>query len=308
VKVLITSNSFGKYSDDAEKLLADNNFEIIKNKYHRMMNEGEFIEEIKDVDGVILSTESLNKNVIDHAKKLKIVSRYGVGIDNIDTEYLKEKGIELRTAKNCNNVAVAEYAVGLIINIVRKISAANRSVRNNKWSKEVGIDVNNSTVGIIGLGSIGREVAKRLSNFGCKLISYDLFYDDEFCNRYKIHKVSLDTLLKESHIITLHLPSLNSDKPLLSKREFELMKEGVVIINTARADLIDTEEVLANLEKGKIFGYAFDVHKDEPNIDLRFAKYDNVVMTPHNAAVSKGAVDKMSYVSAKNIIDFFNGK
>lgn len=304
MKVLVTSNSFGKYSKDPLNKLIDAGFDVIFNPYHRMMSEEEFINEVKDVDAVILSTEVMNKNVIDHAKKLKMISRYGVGLDTIDITYCKEKNIHVTTTKNANSNAVAEYAIALMFAAMRGVCISASYAKQNVWKKVTGIDITGKTIGIIGLGSIGKEVAKKLSSFDTTILAYDVYYDEGFIHTYNIHKASLEDIILQSDIITLHAPA-SDHNAIISYDEVEKMKENVVLINTARSSLIDTDAMLHYLDNGKIYAVALDVHPEEPNFDKRFLKYDNVILTPHNAAISKEATDKTSMMAVDHIISYF---
>lgn len=304
MKVLITSNSFGSYSKEPQKLLENNGFEIVRNPYGRVMNEDEFSKTVEDADAIILSTDKLTRKVIDNARKLKIVARYGTGLDNVDTDYLKKKNIILTTAAGCNSSAVADYTIGLMIDVSRSISLLNSFSKKGQWKKKTGTDLWKSKVGIIGLGAVGKGVAQRLKGFECEIYGYDKYFDEKFCEVNKIKKASLETIYRECDFITLHIPALPQNNHLISKRELEMMKPNVVLINTARASLINDDDLFEALKRGIIFGAALDVHPNEPVIDSRFAELDNVVLTSHCAAVSIKAVNQMSLKVAKDIVDF----
>jgi len=305
MKVLITSNSFDKYSNVGTEILSDAGFKIIRNKYGRVMTETEFIEELDGADAVILSTEVLNEKVLKTDPNLQVVSRYGVGVDNIDIDYLKKHNIVLERAINCNNQAVADYTVGLIINCCRGIVQSAMAMRNNEWKKWTGIDVCGKTVGIIGLGSIGKEVAKRLSGFGCHLIAFDFFYDDSFCKKWNITKVTLNEIYQQSDIITLHVPANTDGTPLIDAQAISSFKDGVILINTARRSLVDEAFLLKALKNGKVRGYASDAPLSLNDVTEEMNYLDNVIITPHNAAVTFEASQKMSRVSAENVVKYF---
>lgn len=302
MKVLITSNSFGKFSQEPKKCLLNAGFEVVENHYGRMLTEAELLSEIADADAIIVSTEQLNKAVIDHAPKLKVVSRYGVGTDNIDKAYCQQKGITVTITQNANTNAVAEYTVALMLAASRKICSADHFAKQQIWTKFTGLDLYGKTVGLVGLGAIGREVAKKISAFGVNILAYDLFYHDDFVKQYGIEKVSLDELLKRSDVVSLHIPATQAH-PLLNQREFELMKQDVVLVNTARASLINIDALIHNLQCKKIFSVALDVHENEPAFDRCLTLFDNVILTPHNAAVSREAVDKMSMLAVQNVLN-----
>lgn len=304
MKVLVTSNSFGKYSQAPKEKLEKNGFEVVLNPYHRMMDEEEFIGALDGVDAVILSTEKVTKKVIDASPNLKMISRYGVGLDNIDLDYCKEKNIPVTVTRGGNSNAVAEFAVTLILAASKGIGSSSYYAKNGTWKKFNGLDLEGKTVGVIGLGAIGKTVVKRLRGFDVKVLGYDLYYDEEFMQDQNVQKATIQDILKNADVITLHAPA-TSDKPLLGEEEFEAMKDGVVIVNTARASLIDYDALLKYLNSGKVFAAGLDVHENEPEYDSRFAKYDNVILTPHNAAITKEATDKSSMMAVDNILDYF---
>lgn len=307
MKVLITANSFGKYSSKPKEMLERVGFEVVFNPYHRMMTEDEFKNEIKDADAIILSTERLNKSVIDSAEKLKVVSRYGVGLDNVDLAYCKEKDITVTITKNANNNAVAEFAISLMFASLKGICASNTYAKQNTWRKIEGRELTGKTVGIIGLGSIGREVAKKIKSFDVSVLAFDTYYDESFMSQYDIKRETLENLIEYSDIITLHIPAFD-ERPLISEKEFSLMKKDVILINTARASLIDNNALIKNLEEEKLFAVALDVHPNEPQFDERLLEFENVILTPHNAAISREAIYKTSMTAVENLIKSFNDR
>lgn len=304
MKVLVTSNSFGRYSQEPIKKLENAGFEVIRNKYNRMMDEEEFIKELNDVDAVILSTENVNKKVIDSSPKLKMISRYGVGLDNIDLEYCKEKGIPVTVTKGGNSNAVAEFAVTLILAASKGVGSSSYYSKNGIWKKFNGLDLEGKTLGVIGLGAIGKTVVKRLRGFDLNVLAYDVYYDEEFVQKYNIKKASIDEIVENADVITLHAPSID-DKPLIGKEEFGKMKKGMVLVNTARASLIDYNELMKSLDNKTVFAAGLDVHEHEPEYNEKLEEYDNVILTPHNAAITKEATDKASMMAVDHILEFF---
>lgn len=304
MKVLVTSNSFGRYSQEPIKKLENAGFEVIRNKYNRMMDEEEFIKELNDVDAVILSTENVNKKVIDSSPKLKMISRYGVGLDNIDLEYCKEKGIPVTVTKGGNSNAVAEFAVTLILAASKGVGSSSYYAKNGIWKKFNGLDLEGKTLGVIGLGAIGKTVVKRLRGFDLNVLAYDVYYDEEFVQKYNIKKASIDEIVENADVITLHAPSID-DKPLIGKEEFGKMKKGMVLVNTARASLIDYNELMKSLDNKTVFAAGLDVHEHEPEYNEKLEEYDNVILTPHNAAITKEATDKASMMAVDHILEFF---
>lgn len=306
MKILITSKSFSTVSKQAYEMLEEAGFTLIPNPKGRLLNEDEMLEYCKDVDAIILGTEVMNKKIIDNAKNLKVIARYGVGVDKIDTGYLKEKGIPLLLATGANTESVADHTVGLMLSIAHNIALSDRNIRKGLWKKPVAKDLYESTVGIVGLGAIGRGVARRVKGFNCRILAFDKFYDEDFVDAYGIEKVSLDTLFVQSDFITLHIPALEEFTPLINEETFSRIKEDAVIVNTARAKLIDKESLYSALYNGRLYGYGSDVHYVEPGFDNNLILYENTTLTPHIAASSQGAINQMSMISAQNILNFFS--
>ena len=305
MKILITSNSFGKFDETPKKKMEDLGWELIPNRYHKILGEQEMMQEVQDIDGIILGSDTVNKNVLDNANKLKIISRYGVGIDNIDLEECKRKNIEVTVTKNCNTEAVADYAIGLMLSVLRHICNVNNSLNSGVWKKETGMDLCHKKVGVIGLGSIGRQVIKRLKGFDCKILGYDLYLDEEYCRENDIEVMTPEEIYKDADIITLHTPGNSDGSPMIGEHELAMMSEQTVIINTARASLVDEEAIIKALKAKAIYGYGTDVFQGEPMMNEGFKGLDNVVLSPHNAAVSKEAVNKMSNLAVDNLIAYF---
>lgn len=305
MKVLITSNSFGKFDNGPKQKMLDLGWEVVGNRYHHIMNEEEMIGEVPGVDAIILGSDCLNKNVLDHADKLKIISRYGVGLDNVDLEEAKQRGIEVTITRNCNTEAVADYTIALMLDTLRHVSQVDRDLRAGNWKKETGLDLCHKTVGVIGLGAIGRQVVKRLHGFDCKILGFDLYPNEAFCKENNVELLPVEEILKQADVITLHIPANEDGSPVISKEELDLMKSTAVLINSARAALVDQDAVIEALKTGKIYGYGTDVFKEEPHMDPEFAELNNAVLSPHNAAVSVEAVNKMTALSVQHILDYF---
>ena len=177
MKVLITSNSFGKFDPRPREFMEALGWEVTGNRYHHIMNEEEMMGEVPGVDAIILESDTVSKKVLEKADHLKIISRYGVGIDNIDLEEAKKRNIEVTITRNCNTEAVADYALGLILAVTRHICNVDANLKKGVWKKETGLNLCHKTVGVIGLGSIGRQVVKRLKGFDCRILGYDKFPD-----------------------------------------------------------------------------------------------------------------------------------
>lgn len=312
MKVLITSNSFGKFDPKPKAFMESLGWEVVGNRYHHIMNEEEMMGEVAGVDAIILGSDIVSKKVLDKADSLKIISRYGVGIDNIDLEECEKRGIKVTVTRNCNTEAVADYTVGLMLATTRHICNVDKNLKAGVWQKETGLDLCHKTVGVVGLGAIGRQVIKRLKGFDCKILGYDKLLDENYCKENDITVMEPEEIFKQADVITLHVPGNPDGTPMIGEKELASMNENTILINTARGSLIDEKALIEALKGHKIYGYGTDVPSGEADeieaIKKRFEGLDNVVLSPHTAAVTVEAVNKMTNIAVDHILEFFDVK
>lgn len=312
MKVLITSNSFGKFDPKPKAFMESLGWEVVGNRYHHIMNEEEMMGEVASVDAIILGSDIVSKKVLDKADSLKIISRYGVGIDNIDLEECEKRGIKVTVTRNCNTEAVADYTVGLMLATTRHICNVDKNLKAGVWQKETGLDLCHKTVGVVGLGAIGRQVIKRLKGFDCKILGYDKLLDENYCKENDITVMEPEEIFKQADVITLHVPGNPDGTPMIGEKELASMNENTILINTARGSLIDEKALIEALKGHKIYGYGTDVPSGEADeieaIKKRFEGLDNVVLSPHTAAVTVEAVNKMTNIAVDHILEFFDVK
>ncbi len=304
-KVLITPRSFGKNSKEPFRSLEESGFEIVMNPFNRIMTQGEMASIISAYDAVILGVDPMNKSVLEKATKLKVISRYGVGLDNIDLEYAKELGIAVYRTVGANSNAVADYAFGLMLNVVRKINYIDKECRRGNWNKITTSEMWSKTIGIVGLGTIGKGMAKRAAGFNMKVLAYDTYKDEAYAKENNIEFVDLNTLLKSSDFISLHLPLMEETKNLISFDEFAMMKSNAVIVNTARGAVINEDALYTALKTRTILGAGIDVFDQEPPENKEIVELDNIVIGSHCAASSVEAIDNMSIFSVENLVNHF---
>jgi D-3-phosphoglycerate dehydrogenase len=255
------------------------------------MTPEELTSTIPSFDAMIVrSATKVRKPIIDSAENLKVIIRGGVGIDNIDYEYARSKGIQVRNTPSASSPSVAEMAIGHMFSVYRNIASANwRMQKGDKFKvikkESQGKELANKILGIIGIGRIGHELAKRALGLGMTVISYDAYIDDPGMPNVKM--VSMDELLTNSDIISLHVPSM--DKPVIGKEEIGKMKEGVVIINTSRGGSVDEDALLAALNSEKVLGAGIDVFIGEPEPKPELINHPKVTVTPHLGASTKEA-------------------
>jgi len=247
------------------------------------------------------------QEVFEAAESLKVIGVHGVGVDHIDLDFAKKRGIKIVNTPAALTDTVAEFTLGLMFSLLRKIPMADAAVRRGKWNKKfndlVGADLTGKTVGIIGLGRIGSAVAKRLRAFNVNLIYYKRVRNRELEKQLGIEYVLFNQLLRMSDIISIHVPLTSETYHMISHNEFELMKPRVYIVNTSRGAVIDEKALYNALVSGKVAGAALDVFESEPlSLDSPLIKLEKVILTPHLAASSEEALRRMSITVAEEII------
>lgn len=304
-KILISPTSFGKCGSQPLDLLKKSNYDIIFNPYGRKMTPDEVINLGRDCIGIVAGVEFLNSTVLESLPYLRCISRCGAGIDNIDLEKAKELNIAIKTTPYGPTRAVAELAIGLIFDVLRKISLRDQSIRNGKWNKEMGFLLKDKTVGVLGLGRIGRTVAELLLKLDAKVVGSDINPDRKWLEKIKIPLVHFDELIKKSDILCIHVSFSNDKRYLIGKNELALMKKGSYLINLSRGGIVD-ETALYNFLKSKhLAGAAVDVFQQEPYTGP-LTKLDNVVLTPHIGSYAKESRLEMELQAVKNLLDCLN--
>ena len=276
MKILITDG----LSPDGVKILTDTGFQVENVK----LTPEDLLKKIGDYDSIIVrSATKVTKEVIEAGKNLKVIARGGVGVDNIDVEYAKSKNIPVLNTPMASAISVAELTIGHMLAVCRFLNVSTMEMRRGKWPKKEfsnGIELYEKTLGIIGLGNIGKEVARRALGLGMKVVAYDppLAPMD-----FMVEITSKEKLLAKADFITLHLPKIKGAAPAIGKKEFEMMKKGVVLINCARGGLIDESALLDALNSGKVAAAALDVFENEPPTEAQNAliNHPGVSVTPH---------------------------
>lgn len=269
-------------------------------------------EIIKNYEALIVrSATKVTKDIISAAEKLKVIGRAGVGLDNVDLGVATQKGIIVMNAPGGNTISTAEHTMSMILALSRNIAQANVSTKRGEWkrSKFMGVEVYNKVLGIIGLGRIGSEVAKRAFSFGMKILAYDPFLSLEAAQRIGVEVVELNELFKHSDYITVHTPLTEETRHIISGKEFSLMKRGVRIINCARGGIIDETALVNAVKEGRVAGAALDVFEHEPlPADSELLKLDNVIITCHLGASTEEAQVNVAIEVAECVRDYLLGK
>ena len=307
--VLVTATDYSRNCAAAKKLFEDNGFKVIENDKGRPMTFEELSVIVPDVDAVVAGVDTWDDNVFKLAPRLKIISRFGVGIDNIDVEAATRRSIKVTNAKGGNSNSVAELCIGLIVASMRNIPQLNSSIRRGEWERFVGHDIKSMTVGLAGFGEIARMVAKKLSGFEVNIIAYDKYPNESAAKELGVKFVSFDELLKSSDIVSIHMPSLPETRHTFDEKAFRSMKRSAVLINAARGALVDEKALYNALKGGEIAFAAIDVYEQEPvTKDNPLFSLSNIICTPHTAAETWETYHHVGLVTANAIIDAFNGK
>jgi D-3-phosphoglycerate dehydrogenase len=278
----------------AAGLTVDTNFEITPEELPNILPA---------YDGMVVrSRTKVRQPLIDVCPKLKVIVRGGVGLDTIDAEYARSKGITVMNTPKASSASVAELAIGYMLALARSIYKASASMKAEKWEKKAfeGDEIGGKTLGLIGIGNIGNEVAKRATALGMSVLAYDP-YVKEAANA---KLVKLDDLLAQADYISLHLPKTKESQDMINKAQFEKMKTGVRIINCARGGIVSETALYEALMSGKVAGAALDVYDVEPPTDWKLAKLDNVICSPHIGAQTKEGQGRVAAEVADKLIEF----
>ncbi|MFS0645885.1 phosphoglycerate dehydrogenase [Siminovitchia sp. 179-K 8D1 HS] len=306
-KVLITPKSFQKYKEKPIEMLEAAGYEVVLNTSGRTLSEEDILEAAKaGVEGIIVGVDPLPARVLEACTDLKAVSKYGVGMDNIDLERAEQLGIKVRNAVGTNSISVAELAVGLMFESARYLSRHIFTVKGFKWDRLMGTELTGKHLAVIGGGQIGKEVAKRCRGLQMEVTIYDPFFNDpEFIEAYGVKRTNdFDALIRSADLVTLHLPVTNDTKHMINAGVLAKMKPTSILINTARGELVDEAALYEALKNGRIAVAAQDVYSMEPPEEGDpLVSLPNFLLTPHLGAFTKEAVERMAVKSTENLLE-----
>ena len=303
--VYISTSSFGLYSDKAFELLKEKNINYTLNPYGKKLNSNQIVELISSYDAVIAGTENYDIKILDCLRNLKVISRVGIGMDNIDIVEAKRKGIKIYKTSTSPGPAVAELVLGLMIDLSRKISFQNNDMRTGNWRKQMGNLLYGKTLGVIGLGSIGKTFIRLTRGFNFQILAFDLYHDKNFAVENNVKFCDYDTLISNSDIITVHLNLTDKTNQLLNSSSISKMKSECILINTSRGEIIDEDALFKALQEKKILGAGLDVYQNEP-YKGPLTKLENVILTPHIGSYAKELRVQMEIEAVNNLIKGIN--
>ncbi|MCC0636123.1 MULTISPECIES: D-2-hydroxyacid dehydrogenase [unclassified Clostridioides] len=290
---------------DAARKLRELNFNVIEEFYEKDV----LGDKLKDVDVLVVrSATKVTKDVIDKAlegKKLKLIVRGGVGLDNIDVKYAEANGIKVMNTPNASSISVAELTIGQLFVLARFINTANVTMRDGKWEKKKykGTEINGKTLGLIGFGRIAKEVAKRAELLGMNVIYTDIMGEAQGFNKYRF--CDMEEVLQKADFLSLHIPFDKNKGAVITEKEINKMKNGAYLINCARGGLVDEKDLLKALDEGKLSAAAIDVYEQEPTLNLDLVNHPRVSPTPHIGASTVEAQERIGEEIVNVIQDYF---
>lgn len=307
MKILVTPTSLqpGKNSKALDTLKKFSN-DLVFNTTGRPLTEDELIPLLKDCDGYIAGLDFITGKVLRSCKQLKAISRYGAGYDRVDIDTAKACGIPVSNTPGVNAEAVGELTFSLILSLARKVPYLDRSTRNGQWLRSTGMELKGKTLGIMGLGAIGKVVGRCAKGFEMNVIAYDPFIDESYCLSHHIGVCSFEEVVEQSDIISLHLPLNESTKHMINQTVIGKMKRGAILINTSRGGIIDETAAYEALKSGHLSGLGLDAFEMEPPSNSPLFELDNVVVTPHTGAHTAESTDNMANAAIRNLIDILN--
>jgi len=303
MKILITSKSFGRYAPETLDFLREHGFDVVRGSKPSLAPE-EIASEVRDADALIVGNDTIDRDVIDTGKKLKLIHMNGTGLDGIDVEYATQKGILVANAPGANRNAVAELAVGLMLVSARSIDAHIELLKQGRWERSAGIEITGKTVGFLGLGNIGKRIVELLTGFSIRAIAFDPQPDSSWVADHGVTLFdNIEEIFARSDFLVLALPYNSATQNIVNSESLGLMKPTARIINTARGGLIDEAALCRAIKEKKIAGAALDAYAEEPLPLSSPLRQQGLTLTPHMAATSIETAANMSWIVARNVVD-----
>lgn len=298
--IAVTSRSFSNNKILREELLK--RYAVVKLNDQGLKLEGKsLIDFLKECNKAIVGLEKFNHSVLLQLPKLKVISRFGVGLDSLDLDALKQHNVRLSCVPGINRLAVAELTLSFMLQLMRNSFNTSIQLKTGQWNKVIGYQLTGKTVGIIGANNIGKEVIRLLSPFQCKILISDVADLSEYCNCYEVKQIAFDDLLKESDIVSLHVPLNHSTFHMLNDAAIHKMKKTAFLVNTSRGEIVDQSALKVALKSKSIAGAALDVFQNEPETDHEFLSLPNLICTPHVAGNTIESELDMGYTAISGL-------
>ena len=309
VRILLTTTSYQDIPGPHHDLLESTDIEIIRER--GPLSEEEMLGLVGDVDAILCGDDVITRKVLKKAApRLKLLSKYGIGVDKIDVDSATEMGIPLSFCPGVNHTTVAEHTFALLLALNRRLVDEVNHTRSGEWKRLTGHEIMGKTIGVVGLGRIGKEVAIGAKAFGMDVMGYDVWWDTDFAERYGVKRAEdMDVIFAESDVISLHTNLTDETRELICEGSIARMKDGVIILNCSRGEVVKTEDLIATLESGKVGGYGADVLDVEPPpADHPLLKAPNCLITPHIGSRTYESVQRQAMMAATNLLNMLNGE
>lgn len=311
MKILVTSTSMQPQEGKENKALvrlqsfAD---EVVFNPTGKPLKGEALVDALEGCDGYLAGLDEITGEVLSHCPKLKTISRYGVGYDRVDLAAAEKYGITVTNTPGVNAEAVGELAFGMMMSLSRNLNGLDASTKKNGWLRQTGQELYGKTLGIIGLGAIGKVVARCAGGFQMKVLAYDPYMNETYAREHGIESVPFEELIRKSDYISLHLPLIEQTYHMIKRETFQQMKDDVILINASRGGMIDEEAACEALSAGKLGGLGLDAFETEPPVDSPLFAYDQVLVTPHTGAHTAEATENMAELAVDNLIQVLSGQ
>jgi len=306
--ILVTATSYGKNDTRLKSELEGQVASVTYNPTGKPLSSAEVAELLKGKDGFIAGLDTIDQAALAGADQLKVISRYGVGIDNVDLTAAKSKGIVVTNTPGANSASVAELALTLILTLARQIPEAVQAVHQGKWPRLSGLSLQGKVIGILGLGAIGKQLARRLSGFDCTILAYDPYADPTFAAEHGIQLASMEDVIAQSDFLSLHLPLLTETNRLVNADFLTRMKKGAYLVNTSRGDVVDETALYDALVSGHLRGAGLDAFSIEPPDPAHpLLQLPQVICTPHLGAMTDGATSNMGWFALEDCLAVLRG-
>ena len=305
MKVVVTPPTFYK-SESLKSKLSSLFPNTVYNQNADYLSGEELIGFLKDADAAIIGRDLVTQDTLNALPQLKMISKYGVGFDNLDLNSIKQRGIELAFTTGINKRSVAELTLSFMVGLCHNIFISAERVKRGEWIREGGRNLSGKTIGIIGCGNVGKEVVKILKPFGCKILINDIEDRSEFCREQSAIESTFELLIKESDIVSLHVPLTNLTRDMINKNILKDMKANAFLVNTSRGPVVNSSHLHRALVSKQILGAALDVFCSEPPDDIEFLQLPQLMVTPHIGGNTVEAVEAMGQAAIDNLLKYFN--
>ena len=302
-RILVTPRSLTRDGDPALDLLRKAGYEVVQCTPGRQPDEAELLRLVPGCVGWLAGVEPVGARVLEAARGLRAISRNGTGVDNIDLAAAARLGIRVLRAEGANARGVAELAIGLVLSLLRSIPWSDARLKGGTWERRRGLEIGGRTVGVVGCGRIGRLVAELALGLGADVVGHDANPVEGFDPGSRFRFTDLGTVLAAADALTLHCPALPGGRPLLDAAAIARIKRGAVVVNTARASLVEESAILAALDDGRLLGFATDVFTEEPPVSTALVSHPRVIATPHLGGFTEESVAKATRAAVDNLLD-----